>query len=113
MLTTTGNSGGDLVFIVFQMFTKGFLYWVVNGTLLTKQHNPAVTQVMLVKIKALGTQGKSFSEIIDVPRPTTVPQGNTLHVSGGKVCNDNVFYIPPCNYYWFGIQAFLKIFQTN
>ena len=25
MLTTTGNSGGDLVFIVFQMFTKCFI----------------------------------------------------------------------------------------
>ena len=52
MLTITGKPGGDLVFIVFQMFTK-CLYWAgisVNGTLLTKQHNPAVTQVMLVKI---------------------------------------------------------------
>ena len=79
MLTITGKPGGDLVFIVFQMFKK-CLYWAgisLNGTLLTKQHNPAVIQVMLVKIKALETQGKSFSEIIEVLRPTTVPQGYT------------------------------------
>ena len=48
-----------------------------DGTLLTKQHNPAVSQNVLAKIKALKTQGQGFNEIIDVLRPTTVPRGYT------------------------------------
>ena len=76
MLTVTGNK---LVKICKKFFTK-IVHWTgisADGTLLTKQHNPAVSQNMLARIKALETQGRSFNEIIDVLRPTTVPEGYT------------------------------------
>ena len=39
--------------------------------------NKTTHQNMLAGIKALETQGRSFNEIIDVLRPTTVPEGYT------------------------------------